>query len=1626
MSTTAIPTASRGRHAIRRETRGTGLERPGWVWGGTAVLAALAYAPLLAVRPGVVTPDTKTYLYLDPVRFLSQVAFMWNPTVALGTTTHEYIGYLLPMGPFFVVTHLLGVPVWAAQRLWMGSILFAAGAGVLYLSRVMGLRGPGPVAGAAAYMLSPYFLQYAGRISVILLPWAGLPFMLAFTIIALRRGGWREPALFAIVVALVSGINASSIIYVAVAPILWLVYAVVVLRESTWRHALGVGLRISVLTLGACLWWMAGLEIEAAYGVNTLKYTETVSSTSQTSNASEIIRGLGYWYFYGSDHLGAWSAAAVRFTQKISLLATSYAVPVLALVAAAFVRWRERAFFLVLLFLGLVLSVGPFPYTDPTRIGGALKDFMVNTTAGLALRSTDRATPVVLLALAMLLGSALTALWRRVSIVGIVTAVLVGGLVIANNPSLFNGEAISAGSLVQPATLPSYQLAAIAHLNATHPGTRVFAIPGNDFASYRWGNTVDTPQPALLNRSFVTREQQIMGSIATADTLYAVDGPYQDGTADTNALAPMARLMGAGDLLVEYDQRYEHYGVPHPKLLAQQLSQTPLGLSDPITFGSPRPNVSTYSTLNEADLAAPANLAWPAPLVDYTVANPRPMLRGESDSGAIVMEGDATGVNNLAGLGLLNNDNAIYYAGTLASDASQLKTLAGQGAQLVLTDTNRKQAFQWASMTANAGFTETPSDNPAKTDPRDSPIDLFPDAGISSKTVASYQGAVNVTSSSYGNGITYNPEYAAYSAIDDNFDTAWITGTFVPDPAGQWWQAQFANPVTADHITLVQPQHGDRSRFISSVTVTFDGKYPERFQLTNASHAEGGQTLTFPSRSFHTLRVTIDGTTNDHENFHSASAVGFAEVEIPGQTVRQVIDMPTQMLDTLGAASQSDRLSVVMTRERESQYPPRSDPETTISREFTLPTARTFTLSGSASISALIPDDEIDALVGRSTSGAGGDITAYSSGRLPGDLNATASTTLDGNPTTAWQPGLGIAAQNGATLTYDLKGSHTFHQLNLQVIADGQHSVPTSMTIASGTQTRTVALPPIADSTVPGTTTSVPVTFAPLSGTHFVVTFNTVRAESASNYYSAGPLALPLGIAEIGFPGVSAAPTPPTLPGTCVSNLLTIDGKPISVKMVGTTQEALTGSEVQVVPCGPDAVGITLGAGTHIVETAAGHSPTCGAEPQTCTGWDLDQLALDSAPGGGPGSAGFPTTQGTPVLSATQPGPAPTVTQTSSHIDTETAKVTGATQPFEFVLGESVDKGWKATAQPAAGAPAGSHAVNLGGSQLTDSFANGWQITMADLHALGGPDFTVTLTWTPQKVEWGALALSAGTLFLCLLLAFMPTRPRRWLRARLPRRLRGPAGPDAPVRPAAPFDAPATTLPFFRDPAVRLSAHPLTFVRALLIGAVTAGITSLVLPNDIALAVGAVVVAGLLLPWVRAIATVSGVAFIVAGALNVIQGQRVHHYAPGSNWAGAFQHAGNLVWIGVALLLADGVISAFGLRTKRLHGHRAWRARPAGQTGPDDGDGPGGGGPGGGGEGPDDPSGPDGGDGALPADATEATGAGSDPAGNEADAGHETEVTTSDAADDAHEADADEADDADADEERVPEPATTT
>src|SRR5207253_1918793 len=145
---------------------------------------------------------------------------------------------------------------WVAQRLWLGTLLFLAGAGVLFLLRTLGQRGAAPLVAALAYGLSPYVLDYAGRISVILLPFAGLGWMIGLTVRALRRGGWRDPAFFALVALAVGGVNATALLYAGLAPVLWVAFAVWT-REVALRRAMSAAGRVALLTTAASVWWIA-------------------------------------------------------------------------------------------------------------------------------------------------------------------------------------------------------------------------------------------------------------------------------------------------------------------------------------------------------------------------------------------------------------------------------------------------------------------------------------------------------------------------------------------------------------------------------------------------------------------------------------------------------------------------------------------------------------------------------------------------------------------------------------------------------------------------------------------------------------------------------------------------------------------------------------------------------------------------------------------------------------------------------------------------------------------------------------------------------------------------------------------------------------------------------------------------------------------------------------------------------------------------------------------------------------------------------------------------------------------------------------------------------------------------
>ena len=132
--------------------------------------------------------------------------------------SHQTIGYLWPMGPWFWAFDALGVPDWVAQRLWLGTLTLAAALGMRWLVRSLGLGRGAALAGAVVYALTPYQLAFTARTSVLLLPWVGLPWLVELPRRAVHRGGWRHPAAFALVTFSVAGVNAASLLLVGVAP----------------------------------------------------------------------------------------------------------------------------------------------------------------------------------------------------------------------------------------------------------------------------------------------------------------------------------------------------------------------------------------------------------------------------------------------------------------------------------------------------------------------------------------------------------------------------------------------------------------------------------------------------------------------------------------------------------------------------------------------------------------------------------------------------------------------------------------------------------------------------------------------------------------------------------------------------------------------------------------------------------------------------------------------------------------------------------------------------------------------------------------------------------------------------------------------------------------------------------------------------------------------------------------------------------------------------------------------------------------------------------------------------------------------------------------------------------------
>jgi hypothetical protein len=570
--------------------------------------------------------------------------------------------------------------------------------------------------------------------------------------------------------------------------------------------------------------------------------------------------------------------------------------------------------------------------------------------------------------------------------------------------------------------------------------------------------------------------------------------------------------------------------------------------------------------------------------------------------------------------------------------------------------------------------------------------------------------------------------------------------------------------------------------------------------------------------------------------------------------------MPTDLVDAAGPSAADRPLVYQMSRSRTVVIPPRSSQdELALVRRFRVPDARSFGVRGTARLATDAPDDVLDALLGIPDATNGG-ITVTASQHLPGDIASRGSSAFDGDPATVWSTAFG--APVGQWVDVVTPQPVTFDHLDLRVVADGKHSVPTQLRIDAGGESRTVDVPAITDGKPGDAPVDVPVTFAPLTGDNVRVTVTGVREVSTLDYHERQPSTMPVAIAEVGLPGVERAAMPETLPAVCRDDLLTLDGDAVPVTLDGSTADAVAGKALDLAPCRATAAagGVDLDRGDHVVRSAEG----------TRSGVDVDGLVFGSDAGGTTmqlGARGELPTSVTQV--ATSAGAQPRVKVDSKGSTKIDLTVSGARKgtPFWLVLGESNNAGWEATVD----------GKDVGGSTLVDGYANGWLVKPPS------GSFHVTLKWTPQRNVWIALAVSAIALVLCLVLAL--------------RRRRLPTPPKDDDEDALAFES----------PLVATGTQP--GVGRVRVGALAVAVIGAVLSAWwVGLVAGVLVAVVARWPRARLLITLGAPLALGACALYVIVQQHRYGYPSDLDWPPQFTRINEVAWLSVILLLADVVV----------------------------------------------------------------------------------------------------------------------
>jgi arabinofuranan 3-O-arabinosyltransferase len=1084
-------------------------------------LALFAYTLAIVQSPGLDTSDTKISLHVDPGAFLGQIASVWSPTQGLGHVQGgQYSGYLWPMGPFFALGHLVGLSDWLTERLWLGTLLAIAAWGTV---RLIGALHPRPRAigqllAGILYVANPYVIVIASRTSVTLLGYAALPWLMLVTHRGLREWGrWWPAAAFALITtSTAGGVNAAVVAFVLLGPVLLAAYEATTLADVSWGDAAQFGWRAMLATVAASVWWIVPLLVQVRHGLNFLPYTENLAAIGSSTSLSESLRLMGYWPTYRGVGFGPllfpWfgNAATLLFSRYVVL--ASLLVPGCALAGFLWTRrWRYGPLFLLVGLVGLLLMSAGWPPGTPGRIAAV---FVYNhVDASQFLRTTYKAGPLLALAVAVLAGMAAQVAWGRLNAARRLgfSAVAAALIVLAALP-LFEGRTLE----LTWRSIPSAWTQAGRYLNSSLPSnSRAVVLPGQAYAYYRWGATIDPVLPALTGRPVAVRNTPPYDDLHAVDFLWTVDDLVQQQRLLPGQLGPLLDLMSARDVVTATDDDDALSGALGPVAAADELSRQP-GFEVPShSFGPLRSFPAPAGTAEGAE-------TLPEVRIDSVPA--RGLVRIEPQDLPTVVDGSAAGIADITALHELPRSRPIFYAGD--ETAAELRRQAAAGADIFITDSNRRRVFVPSKILGNSGWTVPAGER----FPSGSVVlGPFVSRGGAAQTVTKFTGVRDVLAS-FDPTAAQTPAHRPYDAFDGD------PGTWWGNVSGESLEVEFNRARAIPYLALLLHQS---TPYAALRTVMVNGRVHPLHTGWNVLHLALSPVLK--------LKIELDRVTVVAG--HPPNGVGLAEVRIPGLRIGEFLRPPVLAERALGGTDLAHAsLAYVFERTTAAaplQGPTSPDPERGLARTFDPPAARRWTISGLANISAATSDAALDGLAGTRT----GRIVYSSSGRLESLPEYRASAAFDRSTRTAWAAP--SPPQHPAWIAWTSPRPRTIRRLVLI-----RSSLPVGFPAVVALGAGSAHTPPLRVS--PSGAVTLP---HPLAGRSFRLTV--VR--------TTGPNPDTVAIAELlggGIPTVSNPSASSPIAGRCGDLQARVGGRAVALRIGGSVAAFDAGGPLPLSSCG--------------------------------------------------------------------------------------------------------------------------------------------------------------------------------------------------------------------------------------------------------------------------------------------------------------------------------------------------------------------------------------------------------------------------------------------------------------------------